>query len=299
MEKDYTKFIANMLDKQGALFPQETREVPKMKKNGSIKAIFFDIYGTLLISASGDIDQTEFSLRNLKKAFIEGGYRLKMQNDAAWSHMAHEYKAILNRQLADNKSATKPYPEIDIRQVWQALATFGQKANYLDITESTDPDKAIIAYEILSNKVFPMPGMQDILSFFQSTGLPMGIVSNAQFYTIHLMNYFLGNKPNAKRIDGFDPDLCIFSFEEGIGKPDSFLYHKLARKLMQKYSIGAQESIFIGNDMEKDVAAAGKAGFQTALFAGDLRSLRWRRETIKNLQPDCLVTNLTQLKHLV
>jgi putative hydrolase of the HAD superfamily len=299
MEKDYTAFIASMMAEQGPLTPQKTGEVPDLKKKGPVKAVLFDIYGTLLISSSGDVDKAGFSFSSLKRAFIDGGYIVKNQDDAVWHRMTNEYKANLQHQLNNAKSTNRPYPEIDIRKVWQLVATFGEKAGFIEMTESTDPDKAIIAYEILSNRVYPMPGMMEILDFFRSTGLPLGIVSNAQFYTIHLMNYFLGNKANATRIDGFDPDLCVFSFREGIGKPDSFLYHKLAKQLMEKYSIKAQDAIFIGNDMEKDVAAASRAGFQTVLFAGDQRSLRLRKDTVKNLQPDFIITELTQLQNLV
>jgi putative hydrolase of the HAD superfamily len=299
MEKDYTAFIASMMAEQGILIPQKTGEVPRFKEKSPVKAVFFDIYGTLLISSSGDVDKAGFSLHNLKRAFVDGGYVVKNQDDTAWHQMTNEYKAILHQQLIEAKSTNRPYPEIDIRKVWQALETFGEKAAYIELAENTDPDKAIIAYEILSNRVYPMPGMAEILEFFRSARLPLGIVSNAQFYTIHLMNYFLGNKANANRIEGFDPYLCVFSFREGIGKPDSFLYHKLAKQLMEKYSIKAQDAIFIGNDMEKDVAAASRAGFQTVLFAGDQRSLRLRKDTVKNLDPDFIITELTQLQNLV
>ena len=59
--------------------------------------------------------------------------------------------------------------------------------------------------------------------------------------------------------------------------------------------------MFIGNDMLKDIYAAKKAGFKTALFAGDQRSLRLRenKAEVKNVYPDIIITDLRQLKDLI
>jgi putative hydrolase of the HAD superfamily len=49
--------------------------------------------------------------------------------------------------------------------------------------------------------------------------------------------------------------------------------------------------------MLNDVAAASQAGFRTALYAGDRRSLRLRSgdDRIQRVQPDLVVTHLRQL----
>jgi putative hydrolase of the HAD superfamily len=49
--------------------------------------------------------------------------------------------------------------------------------------------------------------------------------------------------------------------------------------------------------MLKDIWCAAQAGFKTALFAGDRRSLRKREddERCKNHRPDAVVTELAQI----
>ena len=49
--------------------------------------------------------------------------------------------------------------------------------------------------------------------------------------------------------------------------------------------------------MLNDIAAAETVGFQTALFAGDQRSLRWRRDDmrVQGITPKTVVTQLSQL----
>ena len=72
----------------------------------------------------------------------------------------------------------------------------------------------IMVFEILSNKVSPMPGMKEVLEELKSKGIPLGIVSNAQFYTPIIMNYFLiGNFSNNQDIDLFNSDLIAFSLQ--------------------------------------------------------------------------------------
>jgi putative hydrolase of the HAD superfamily len=299
MEKDYTTFIAGMISNQGKLVPAQTGLEPQLQLKTTVRAVFFDIYGTLLISSSGDVDEAGFSPRNLKQAFRDGGYQIKTDLEAPWQSMISKFIEIVKETLKSSVTPERPFPEIDIRSAWQSLVDQAEKSGYVKTLPGSDPDKAIICFEILSNPVFPMPGMAEILHHFKSLGLPMGIVSNAQFYTIHLMNYFLNNPTDDNNIGGFDPDMCIFSFKEGKGKPDSFLYKKLAGRLMSKFGIPASEAIFIGNDMLKDVAAAKKEGFITALFAGDKKSLRLRRDSVPDLIPDIIITDLLQLKSIV
>jgi putative hydrolase of the HAD superfamily len=53
----------------------------------------------------------------------------------------------------------------------------------------------------------------------------------------------------------------------------------------------------VGNDMLNDIYPAKKLGFQTALFAGDARSLRLRTDDprCRNLSADLILTDLEQL----
>ena len=65
--------------------------------------------------------------------------------------------------------------------------------------------------------------------------------------------------------------------------------------------IPADAALYIGNDMLNDVAPAQKVGFKTALFAGDARSLRLRRNhpQCKNLSADIVITDLMQLLDVI
>ena len=59
--------------------------------------------------------------------------------------------------------------------------------------------------------------------------------------------------------------------------------------------------LYLGNDMLNDIYPARTVGFQTALFAGDRRSLRLRKDDPRcaALSPDLVVTDLGQLPQLI
>lgn len=153
-------------------------------------------------------------------------------------------------------------------------------------------------FEILSNRLYPMPGMKEVIKKLSGHGIPLGIVSNAQFYTPVVLNYFLSNRVSEEdTVDFFDPDLTIFSYKYRRSKPDLYLFQVLATALEKKYGLQPADVLIVGNDMQKDIYASHITGFRTALFAGDRKSLRLRKEVeiVKNTRPDYIITDLRQL----
>ncbi len=76
-----------------------------------------------------------------------------------------------------------------------------------------------------------------------------------------------------------------------------FLFQLLKDQCQRKYGLFADEILFIGNDMFRDIYPAFLAGFKTALFAGDTKSLRLRQDKpeLKKIVPDFIITDLMQL----
>jgi putative hydrolase of the HAD superfamily len=95
---------------------------------------------------------------------------------------------------------------------------------------------------------------------------------------------------------GFHPDLRVFSFEEGEGKPSLRLFETL-RESAVALGIAASEIFYLGNDWKKDVLPARSVGFRTGLFAGDVRSLRLGEVTEEGAwaSVDAVVTGLAQV----
>ena len=282
-----TNFAESILKHSGPLDPLPTAVTPQLVQLDGIRAVLFDIYGTLVISASGDIgansgDQRIVALEQTMELFQLG---LDGQASAALE-VFHEEIATSHRQ---EQAAGVEYPEIDIVEIWPAALS----KVATDKLPSVDWRQFSLEYEVRVNPVWPMPEVEPTLEKLVSGQFILGIVSNAQFFTPLLFPALLGKSLLEL---GFDPTLSYFSYEHGQAKPGSFLYALAARQL-ESQGIGSSEVLYVGNDMLNDVTAAARVGFKTALFAGDRRSLRLRTDDdrVGGSKPDVIITELAQL----
>jgi putative hydrolase of the HAD superfamily len=265
----------------------------KLKRFSGIKTVIFDVYGTLIISGSGDIgihDEAEHS-QELEKAFSESGF--KILKDGFGEIASQKLKDTIINAHNNSKKEGIEFPEIEIRDCWKEVADYLSSNNYID-SSSGDINLLAIENEILSNPVWPMPHLLKTLSALTDKGIKLGIVSNAQFYTPIMLEAFTGKTLGQL---GFLPELCVWSYIERIGKPSTVLYEKLVKSANKNFSINPDEILYVGNDMLKDIWACLQTGCRTALFAGDSRSLKLRKDDdrCKHLQPDIAITDLIQI----
>jgi len=264
------------------LTPIPAGETPiGLSKIRRVRTILFDVYGTLLISGSGDMDF--HALRNDRKQVFTGVLQRHGIDRTPENLMAALQQTIENAHESLRREGAD-YPEIDIVRIWQTLLGMGDKEQVKAFA---------LEYEIVFNPVYPMPGLVGLLSACRKLDLPVGIISNAQFYTPRLLEHFLGASLD---LSGFDPQLIFFSYRFGFAKPSRFMFD-LAADILSRRGISPASVLYVGNDMRNDILPAKKVGFRTALFAGDRRSLRRRADDARcrHLSPDVIITDLRQL----
>lgn len=233
---------------------------------------------------------------------IAGGFDIESCSDNVYSFLLEQLQQKIKAQQNELLLKGHPFPDVDIFKVWLEMFREAEAKKLIKRNGNESWADTIMVFELLSNRVYPMPGMKEILLWIKEKGIPMGIVSNAQFYTPIIMNYFLnGTFSPRQEIDLFQQDLSVFSYKELRAKPDTTLFEKFIPTLETKYKIQAKETIFVGNDILKDVYTASKAGLRTVLFAGDERSLRLREDDnrVRGLFPDFIINDLTQLKDIL
>lgn len=273
--------------------PIPTGESPDLTPLPGIRAVVFDIYGTLIISGTGDISLVENpdSERPIREALEEAGITVVPETtDFAPRLLA----AIRAHQQARRDDGIR-YPEVEIRDVWRDFIAQGRAEGTLRCEAPTTEMIATVAvaYEVRVNPVWPMPHLAETLAQLRARDLLLGIVSNGQFYTPLMFEAFLGQTVDAL---GFDPEARIFSHALLEGKPSTRLYEDL-RGVLERRGISPAETFYIGNDLKKDIWPAQLVGFKTGLFAADQRSLRWRRDEadVRDVQPDRILTDLAQV----
>jgi len=282
-----SKYADTILGNCQPLTPQATDVAPKLAQLDGIRAVLFDIYGTLLISASGDIGANagDHRLEALRQTVGLFGFSLNSEPKSAM----RAFEAEIAKTHADAKGQGVEHPEVDIVEIWQAVLPRIVDGGLGEV----DLQRFSLEYEVRVNPVWPMPGVEATLSELAASELVLGIVSNAQFFTPLQFPALAG-----KTLEefGFVPELSYFSHEHRQAKPGNYLYG-LARRQLESQGIRPAEVMYVGNDMLNDVAAASTVGFRTALFAGDRRSLRLRTDDdrVQGVEADVVITELSQL----
>ncbi len=275
------------------LLPQTTGVTPRLPRLEGIRALVFDIYGTLLISASGDIGLG--GDRNETQAFAAAleSTGLKPMSSEQIEQGPPLLKEVIQEQHREQRAKGVEYPEVDIVAVWN------QVLERLELNLNAEAlQRLAVEYECRVNPVWPMPGLAQLLSGLGETDMRMGIVSNAQFCTPLMIQALLGKHPDEL---GFTPEYCVWSYRLLEAKPSTRLYEQCLRALAEREGIAPREVLYVGNDQLKDIWPASTSGCRTALFAGDARSLRLREndERCNGVTPDAVLTELSQLGELL
>lgn len=269
------------------LHPVETGMAPKLQRLPGIKAVIFDVYGTLVISGSGDVGSVDTSDRGEQIADAISAVGLAVgQGRMPTIEDLHRQIALNNESRV---TADCPKPEVDIVDIWrQTLLDCGV------IGASTEQLARLAAeYESRANPTWPMPGARELLSALGDSEQKLGIVSNAQEFTLPLVKDLAGRFG----VDSvFDANLCVFSCRYRQSKPGPRMFDVLCDGL-RRAGIDPGEAIYVGNDRLNDVWAATQAGLRTAWFAGDRRSLRAREDDPRTaaMDQDLILTQLSQL----
>ncbi len=278
------------------LDPIPTSLTPASQVLESIQAVLFDVYGTLIISGSGDVGTS----MGQQRAEAFGAALQAMQLPLALPEpqrlpdAANLLVEAIRRSHDHARADGVEYPEVDILAIWEETLEQLQAAGWLTgRLPPLDLAQLAVEYEVRTNPTWPMPGVRECLAELRGRGLRLGIVSNAQFFTPELFPALLNETLEQL---GFAPEWQFYSYHCGWAKPGPQLY-QLAAERADRAGIRASNVLYIGNDMLNDVAAARGVGFRTALFAGDARSLRLRSgdPRVAGVEPDLIVTELSQL----
>ncbi|MEM9659974.1 MAG: HAD family hydrolase, partial [Planctomycetota bacterium] len=266
-------YVALIRASSSPLEPLPTGVEPQLSPLEDVQAVLFDVYGTLLVSGSGDIGASDPAPRG--RALVESLSAVGLEFNGEGDEGAAELRRQIEMSHRESRRSDIEYPEVRIDQIWRSTCQRFAEAGRLSLpTSGVDYKRLAIEFEVRTNPVWPMPGAAECLAALRRRGVPVGIVSNAQFFTPLAIEATFGRKPESL---GVDPALQYYSYEHGHAKPGVWLYEQAAATL-QRNGVKAWQALYVGNDMRNDVHPAAATKFRTALFAGDRRSLRMRRD---------------------
>lgn len=268
------------------LDPRPTELAERLAPLPGIRAVLFDIYGTLFISAAGDIGVGLVS--DGDQAFREALQTVGLPPVGGVDLLTR----AIQSEHARKRARGIDHPEVEIAEIWRQVVT------QLGFSLPGDALRQLaLEYELRVNPVWPMPGLAETLDALRQGGVRLGLISNAQFYTPWLFPAFVGCTTGEL---GFAPQWCVFSWQLGEAKPSRVLYDQAAQALGAE-GITPGEVLYVGNDCLNDMWPAAQAGFRTGLFAGDARSLRLRESDPRchGIKPYCIFKHLAKIPQVI
>jgi putative hydrolase of the HAD superfamily len=239
-----------------------------------IRAICFDANGTLVKIATHD---------GAEEIFRSAAHLLTYQGIPVKRHHVRErYFQILKEQ---QQSSLEEYPEFDAVGIWASII----KQHLTDFTRALPPEKldqlpvflAEMSRGISRHRLGLYPHAREVLDELRGR-YPLALVTDAQ------NTYARGELHQVGLLDFFDP--IIISGDHGFRKPDRRLF-QLALDAM---GVAPENTLYVGNDMYRDIFGARQAGMFTVMFDSDQGT-----KSHPDCQPDFTITDLRELLEIL
>jgi putative hydrolase of the HAD superfamily len=306
----YFRQVDVRLSNQNVPEPVPANVNPQITDLSGVRAVFWDVYGTLCGVSVGDLQRTlEYDDRLAQAAgavikefqLIPALTQLYPDRSADIA-LRDRYLELIAESHERSRAVGIECPEVVIEQIWQWILEDCRRVGYESGFNEPLLDTAYRAAYFFDASIqhnYLYPGIADCLSKLSEAHLVQGIISNAQFYTPIQLRRLLREELHRDRVeleDFFDESLVFFSYELGYSKPNQGAFQK-AIDILQQQRIKPEEIVYIGNDMLNDVWAAARAGWRTILFAVDATqtTLRSDEPNCTQLQPDAIVTKAESL----
>jgi FMN phosphatase YigB (HAD superfamily) len=213
----------------------------------SIRAVIFDVYQTLLAVGPAPVDREARWMELTRATF---GAR----SAGSLADFTAAADAVIAREHAAARAAGIPFPEIFWPDVVGAVIPAFREL------PAAAQEGFLLQQKALLHTVSLMPGAEDVLRLLQGRGVPVGIASNAQPYTLHEFARELA--PTGIELAHFASDLCFWSFAHGFSKPDPHVFRLLTARLRAR-GIAPGESLMVGDRLDNDIAPARAQGWRT------------------------------------
>jgi len=213
----------------------------------SIRAVIFDVYQTLLAVGPAPADR-DTRWHELTKETFGAPVPLLL------GEFVQLCDAVIAREHAAARAAGIPFPEVFWPDVVRAVIP-----GFRELPAAAQ-EGFLLQQKALLHTVSLMPGVEHVLRLLRERGVPVGIASNAQPYTLRELARELA--PAGIELAHFASDLCFWSFAHGFSKPDPHVFRLLTARLRAR-GLAPGEALMVGDRLDNDIAPARAQGWRT------------------------------------
>ena len=214
-----------------------------------IRAVAFDVNGTLVRILTQD---------GMEQIFRSVAHFLTYQGIDLRRHQVRDlYFETMKEQL---QASAEEYPEFDAVAIWRSII----QRHQTDFTRALPPQKleqmplflAELYRGISRCRLRRSPHVGEVLDVLRER-YPLAVVTDAQ------SAWARGELHKLGLLDYFDP--IVVSGDHGYRKPD----RRLFQHALDRLGVAAEHTLYVGNDMYRDVFGAREAGMRTVLVTSD------------------------------
>ena len=208
------------------------------------KAIFFDLYGTLIDILTDEYDPWVYSTLSRYLSYRD----IKISP----KELKKTYFEDIQSQL---KQSNEACPEVDVYKIFSNMIhRYGNKT----YPKSAIVNTAVLFRSLTMRRFEVFQGVYEVLSSLLEK-YELALISDAQWVFTEPEMAMLGLTKSFK--------FRILSSRFGFKKPDVRLFDMAMKKL----AIKPEESVYIGDNPQKDLVGAKKAGMTFILFRSEYK----------------------------
>jgi len=235
-----------------------------------IRAVAFDVNGTLVRILTDE---------GMEQIFRSAAHFLTYQGIDVHRHQVRQlYFGTLREQ---QRTSPEEHPEFDAVGIWRSII----EGNATDFTRTLPAGKleqmplflAEMSRGISRRRLSLYPHVREVLDVLRER-YPLALVTDAQ--SAHTR----GELHKVGLLDYFDP--IVVSGDHGYRKPD----RRLFQLALDEIGVAAENAVYVGNDMHRDIFGAREAGMTTVLFESDQGTSAYL-----DCVPDYRITDLRDL----
>jgi FMN phosphatase YigB (HAD superfamily) len=307
---------ADQLDQRRLIWPQVSAPkivpaTPSIQFLPDIRAVLWDVYGTLLRVSDGRFTLFPEDKVRLQIALDKTIHEFNMWNHMyrrpgpPWESMIGLYKSTIERQSMQ-AAARGDVKDVNLVETWGNIIMRLFEKEYQfdeDLYGNLDEFSEKVAYFFHSclQGVEARAGAVSAMTELANNELLQGFLSDGQSFTLVQTLRALalqGQLPPLFQL--FRPQTLILSHDLGVKKPSRSLFAHTVNQL-RGLGIQAKEILHISCRLNTDLVPARAAGMKTALLAAEKSGLVVSAADLKDpvKKPDRLLTDLKQLRPML
>ncbi|MCS7167859.1 MAG: HAD family hydrolase [Gemmatales bacterium] len=307
--EEYAEYLDKRADLSWPTPPaiQPRKAKPFLTKLPGIRAVLWGCYGVLVAISGGELiwlpeDEflTELAFDKLVREFKLWQAMTRKPGNPAMQLCAIYRQAL--EELQFQAGGRDRYPEVRADKVWESVFRKLKPSEFsFDPLFYGDlPEFCLKVAYFYQRSIQATQGMPHAWSAIEQVSEYVdfqGILADGQAFSWLHLKRGLQEQGLSEPLEDFLPTAYqVWSYQVGARKPSERLFRDMAQRL-EHAGVEPHEVLYVGCNVEADVAPARRLGWRTALFVGDKAAVRARNSQFNDpkSRPDLLCTELTQI----